>query len=64
MSQPSDVIISVRGLKTGYGENMILENINFEVRRGEVFVILGGSGSGKAGHAGLHARIKKSRVEN
>ena len=48
MSQPSDVIISVRGLKTGYGENVILEDINFEVRRGEVFVILGGSGSGKS----------------
>ena len=38
----------MRGLKIGYGENVILKNINFEVRRGEVFVILGGSGSGKS----------------
>ncbi len=48
MSQPPDIIISVRGLKTGYGDNVILNDINFEVRRGEVFVILGGSGSGKS----------------
>jgi len=44
MNQEPDSIISVRGLKIGYGENVILQNINFEVRRGEVFVILGGSG--------------------
>jgi phospholipid/cholesterol/gamma-HCH transport system ATP-binding protein len=48
MSQTPDIIISVRGLKIGYGENVILKDINFEVRRGEVFVILGGSGSGKS----------------
>jgi len=48
MSQEPDTIVTVRGLKIGYGENVILKNINFEVRRGEVFVILGGSGSGKS----------------
>ncbi|MGC9943826.1 MAG: ATP-binding cassette domain-containing protein [Verrucomicrobiota bacterium] len=47
MSDPSD-IISVRNLKIGYGEKVILHGINFQVRRGEVFVILGGSGSGKS----------------
>jgi phospholipid/cholesterol/gamma-HCH transport system ATP-binding protein len=48
MSRETDIIISVRGLKIGYGESVILQNINFEIRRGEVFVILGGSGSGKS----------------
>lgn len=48
MSQEPDIMISVRGLKIGYGENIILKDVNFEVRRGEVFVILGGSGSGKS----------------
>jgi phospholipid/cholesterol/gamma-HCH transport system ATP-binding protein len=48
MSDPAEIIISVRGLKTGYGDKVILQNINFEVRRGEVFMILGGSGSGKS----------------
>jgi phospholipid/cholesterol/gamma-HCH transport system ATP-binding protein len=48
MSNAPEIIISVRGLKTGYGEAVILQNINFQVRRGEVFVILGGSGCGKS----------------
>jgi phospholipid/cholesterol/gamma-HCH transport system ATP-binding protein len=48
MSDSSETIISVRDLKTSYGEKVILQNINFHVQRGEVFVILGGSGSGKS----------------
>jgi len=48
MSDPAEIIISVRNLKIGYGEKVILQNINFQVRRGEVFVILGGSGCGKS----------------
>jgi phospholipid/cholesterol/gamma-HCH transport system ATP-binding protein len=46
MSQ--DIAIQVRGLTVGYGEKVILQNLDFEVRRGEVFVILGGSGCGKS----------------
>jgi len=41
-------IISVRDLKIGYGDKVVLEHINFQVRTGEVFVILGGSGGGKS----------------
>lgn len=48
MSDKRETIISVRNLKVGYGDTVILQNINFEVRCGEVFVILGGSGSGKS----------------
>lgn len=48
MNDSPRVVVSVRGLQTGYGENVILRNINFEVRRGEIFMILGGSGSGKS----------------
>jgi phospholipid/cholesterol/gamma-HCH transport system ATP-binding protein len=48
MSDTSEIVISVRNLKIGYGDNVILQNINFEVECGEVFVILGGSGSGKS----------------
>ena len=43
-----EVIIRVENLTAGYEGRTILENINFEVRRGEVFVILGGSGCGKS----------------
>ena len=48
MNAAKDILISVRGLKVGYGESVILHDIEFEVSHGEVFVILGGSGSGKS----------------
>jgi phospholipid/cholesterol/gamma-HCH transport system ATP-binding protein len=40
-------IIEVKDLAAGYEDVVILQDINFEVRRGEVFAVLGGSGSGK-----------------
>jgi phospholipid/cholesterol/gamma-HCH transport system ATP-binding protein len=44
----AESIIRVDGLTAGYGDFILLENVSFEVRRGEVFVILGGSGCGKS----------------
>ncbi|MDD5199415.1 MAG: ATP-binding cassette domain-containing protein [Terrimicrobiaceae bacterium] len=44
----SSNIIEVRELTAGYAGEAILENVSFDVRRGEVFVILGGSGCGKS----------------
>src|SRR6266567_4573336 len=41
-------LIEVRDLTIGYGDRLVLEGINFDVRRGEVFAILGVSGSGKS----------------
>jgi phospholipid/cholesterol/gamma-HCH transport system ATP-binding protein len=41
-------IIRVRDLTAGYGDTILLDRVSFDVRRGEVFVILGGSGSGKS----------------
>ena len=48
MNESPEIIISVRDLKIGYGEKVILQRINFQVRRGEVFVILGRSRCGKS----------------
>ena len=48
MNPAADILIRVSHLKVGYGDSVILQDINFQVRRGEVFVILGGSGSGKS----------------
>lgn len=40
--------IEVTGLVTHYGERQILNGIDFDVRDGEIMVIMGGSGSGKS----------------
>jgi phospholipid/cholesterol/gamma-HCH transport system ATP-binding protein len=40
--------ISVRGVSMGYGSRVLLEDASFDVARGEIVVILGGSGSGKS----------------
>ena len=44
----SPPILSVHGLRIGYGGHTVLQHIDFDVARGEVFVILGGSGCGKS----------------
>src|SRR5215475_4167181 len=41
-------MIVAEGLTIGYGETVILENLDFSVPEGSVFAILGGSGSGKS----------------
>jgi phospholipid/cholesterol/gamma-HCH transport system ATP-binding protein len=43
-----DPIIHVERLKASFGANTILEDVSFEVSRGEIFIILGGSGCGKS----------------
>jgi len=48
MTPPPDIVIRARGLRMGYGDRVLLDQIGFEVARGEVFVILGGSGCGKS----------------
>jgi phospholipid/cholesterol/gamma-HCH transport system ATP-binding protein len=41
-------VVEVEGLTVRYGNNTILEGVSLEVYKGEVLVILGGSGSGKS----------------
>jgi len=48
MEQRDDNIIEVRDLVVKYGPVTVLDGINLDVKRGEVFVILGGSGCGKS----------------
>jgi phospholipid/cholesterol/gamma-HCH transport system ATP-binding protein len=40
--------IDVEGLKCVYGERVVLKDVTFSVRRGEIFFIVGGSGCGKS----------------
>ena len=41
-------IITVRGLKNSFGEQVIHDGLDLEVRRGEIFGVVGGSGTGKS----------------
>ena len=41
-------VIQVRNMVAAYGDDVILEDITFDVHEGERFVILGGSGCGKS----------------
>jgi phospholipid/cholesterol/gamma-HCH transport system ATP-binding protein len=41
-------VLDVRDLAIGYGGEVLLDEIAFDVQRGEVFAVLGGSGCGKS----------------
>ena len=47
MGVSENAIIRVEHLTAAYEGNVIIDNVSFEINRGEVFVILGGSGCGK-----------------
>jgi phospholipid/cholesterol/gamma-HCH transport system ATP-binding protein len=48
MNGSGDPIIRVRGLKVGFGGVPVLDNLDVDVRRGEILAIVGGSGTGKS----------------
>lgn len=43
-----EAVISLRGVDAGYGETVILNDVNLDIWRGEITALLGGSGSGKS----------------
>lgn len=40
--------IVVSGLDMGYGDFILMKNLNFTVKKGDIFIIMGGSGCGKS----------------
>lgn len=43
-----DAIIRVRGLRNSFGEQVVHENLDLDVRPGEILGVVGGSGTGKS----------------
>ena len=44
----NDIVIKAENLTIGYKENIVLQDLNFSVKQGEIFGILGNSGCGKS----------------
>jgi phospholipid/cholesterol/gamma-HCH transport system ATP-binding protein len=43
-----DIVIRVRGLKNSFGDQIVHEDLDLDVRRGEILGVVGGSGTGKS----------------
>jgi phospholipid/cholesterol/gamma-HCH transport system ATP-binding protein len=46
--QTSDIAISVRGLRNSFGDQLVHDGLDLDVRRGEILGVVGGSGTGKS----------------
>jgi len=44
----SDIAIEVRGLRNSFGDQVVHENLDLDVRKGEILGVVGGSGTGKS----------------
>lgn len=43
-----EAAIEVKGLSVGYGDYVLLHDADYQVKRGDIFIIMGGSGCGKS----------------
>ncbi len=48
VSHGDDVVIAVKGLRNSFGEQVVHEHLDLEVKRGEILGVVGGSGTGKS----------------
>jgi len=44
----AEVKIKAENLEIAYGSNVLMRDLNFEVKAGDVFIVMGGSGCGKS----------------
>ena len=43
-----EIILKARGVTVGFGDSLILKDLDLDVRRGEILGFVGGSGTGKS----------------
>ena len=48
MLSSADIKIEIRDLTMAYGSFVVMRDINAQIKRGEIFIIMGGSGCGKS----------------
>jgi phospholipid/cholesterol/gamma-HCH transport system ATP-binding protein len=48
MNDQGDIAISVRGLRNCFGDQVVHEHLDLDVRKGEILGVVGGSGTGKS----------------
>ena len=48
MAAAGNTVVAVRGVVNRFGDQVVHDGLDMEVRRGEIFAIVGGSGSGKS----------------
>jgi phospholipid/cholesterol/gamma-HCH transport system ATP-binding protein len=48
MDAPDHVLIGIRDLVVGFGEEIVLDHLALDLRRGEILGVVGASGSGKS----------------
>lgn len=55
----SNAAISVKGLKKSFKDKNVLKGVDFEVRRGEIFALLGSNGAGKTTTVNIISTLMK-----
>lgn len=48
MDDAADIVIRVKGLRNAFGTHVVHDDLDLEVRRGEIIGVVGGSGTGKS----------------
>src|SRR3954469_8139744 len=43
----TDIAVSIRGLRQGYGKQDVIDDVSLEIPRGQTFALLGRNGAGK-----------------
>jgi len=48
MKRETENVIEARSLDLGYGDYAVMNDLNFKVKKGDIFIVMGGSGCGKS----------------